>query len=489
MTRLLARVVCPSRPSRARARRVVVLLAVAGPLWLALPPLADAQWDVDPRRSLAVTEQPILDRFPLQRVLDQLVAQSGVRGLTSLELFQQWWDTQNPTPGLGLGPHCDDAVNRAGESVVNGFPYACRPAPAEGSQATSDPFANPDTNPAAYLPIGLFNRFDLAPGDGSHCGEHRIVYARRSGLVNGLNRNLLIFEASLPNPQPRLGLRGCYKIAKFWADLTSEPNIFWRADALERFFFDGIKNIGPVVHVNNFGHNRLGAGQIRTNQFMQMGAAPLVWSLREFKLIRTCHGRSCSALTMVPVTNKENPFGPLFSPTGTDPRTSKFQAYFVSQVAGLAAANLMAIDIDMPNRFNSGQSLSLGSTETNYRAQFGPGPSPLRSDLEAALAALNSALTPDDVVARAQALSCAGCHQLSNNAPVGNGLVWPSSLGFTHVSEQVTETVDGVTRFAISNALLSVFLPKRKQVLDDFLNQVPRRPKYFGDPIGGRRVH
>src|SRR5262245_4910374 len=140
MARLLARVVCPSRPGRALARRVIVLLVVAGPLGSGLPPLADAEWDVDPRRSLAVTEQPILDRFSLQRVLDQLVAQSGVRGLTSLELFQQWWDTQNPRPGLGLGPHCDDAINGAGQSVLNGFPYACRPAPAEGGQATSDPF-------------------------------------------------------------------------------------------------------------------------------------------------------------------------------------------------------------------------------------------------------------------------------------------------------------------------------------------------------------
>jgi hypothetical protein len=57
------------------------------------------------------------------------------------------------------------------------------------------------------------------------------------------------------------------------------------------------------------------------------------------------------------------------------------------------------------------------------------------------------------------------------------------------VTEQATETVDGVIRFLISDALLTVFLSKRKQVLDDFLNERPHHRRYFTDPIGGRRVH
>jgi hypothetical protein len=68
----------------------------------------------------------------------------------------------------------------------------------------------PETNPGAYVPIGLFNRFDLAPASGSNCGEHRIVYARRSGMdLTQNHRNLLIFEAT-----QRQGLKGCHKIAK-----------------------------------------------------------------------------------------------------------------------------------------------------------------------------------------------------------------------------------------------------------------------------------
>src|SRR5690349_8337399 len=49
---------------------------------------------VDVRRSLAITDQPILANFTLQRVLSQLIATSGVSGVTATALFQQWWDTQ-----------------------------------------------------------------------------------------------------------------------------------------------------------------------------------------------------------------------------------------------------------------------------------------------------------------------------------------------------------------------------------------------------------
>ena len=95
---------------------------------------------IDVRRSLAVTEQTILSRFSLQRVLTQLAAQSGVPGLTATALFQQWWDTQNPAPGLYPGPHCDDTVTPPIGSTINGYPYLCREG-AEGAQASCDPFA------------------------------------------------------------------------------------------------------------------------------------------------------------------------------------------------------------------------------------------------------------------------------------------------------------------------------------------------------------
>ena len=222
--------------------------------------------------------------------------------------------------------------------------------------------------------MGLFNRFDLAPANGAHCGEHRIVYARRSGIASGTNRNLIIFEATLPNPRPDKWLKGCHKIVKFWADLSAENDIEKRADLLEDFYFAGISNIPPVVHVNHYGNNPAGLGQIRTNQFMQATPSPKVWNLREFKLIRTCGGGICTALKVVPVTDKINLFGPLFSPTGTHPQTVALQQYFVTQVAALSASTLAKIDMKIPDVFNTGQSLASGSTENDYVTQFLPLP-------------------------------------------------------------------------------------------------------------------
>jgi hypothetical protein len=74
------------------------------------------------------------------------------------------------------------------------------------------------------------------------------------------------------------------------------------------------------VHVHNYGAKVTRGGQVRTNQFLNamMGDA-LVWSLREFKLVRTCGAGTCSALTFRFETVKGNPFGPLFNADGRWP--------------------------------------------------------------------------------------------------------------------------------------------------------------------------
>ncbi len=440
---------------------------------------------VDSRRSLAVTEQAILSRFGLERVLTQLAAQSGVANLTALQLFQQWWDTQNPAPGSYAGPHCDDTLDAAGASTLNGYPYLCR-AGAEGAQATCNPFVAGSS--CAYIPIGLFNRFDQAREDGAHCGEYRIVYAKESGITSTSDRNLLIFEAALPNPHPQQGLKGCQQIVDTWAGLTAEASLLARADVLEDFYFDGQGSVGPVIHVDNFGNNALGAGQIRTNQFSNTTTG---WSLREFKLLRSCTGPSCSWLRFVPVTNKSNAFGPLLSATSNLPSSAAFAAFFPSQVASLAAPSIPQLDIDMPDAFNSGQSQASGSTaiEMKYGEQLTASPSALRTSIQSQLSLLGSSLTPDDIVFRAQALTCAGCHRLNNGVALGGGLTWPNSLGFTHVTERETELVNGELRFRISDALVNVLLPARKQILEDFLNNRPRPPRGPSHPLSGSKSH
>jgi hypothetical protein len=445
---------------------------------------------IDPRRSLVVTEQPILARFPLRRVLDQLVNQSGVAGLTSLGLFQQWWDVLNPNPGLGRGPHCDDQNDATLGPVLNGFPYTCRPAPSEGAQSSCDPFAA--GSPCAYIPIGLFNRFDMMPENGAYCGEYRIVYAKASGIANPDDRNLVIFEAAMPNPLPLLGLEGCRPAVELWASLSSTDDIETRAARLEDFYFNGMLLAVPpfpaVIRIEHFGDNSAGRGQIRTNQFVSPN--PRIWSLREFKLKKTCGLLSCTALTMVPVTAKGNPFGPLFGASTSHPKTAAFQSYLPGQVKALSGATIPDMTVEIPDTYNSGQSQATSLTnETNYLANLGADASPLRDALATSLANVSSSLSPDHIVNRVQALSCAGCHRFSSNVDIGGGIIWPPSQGFTHVTERETEVVDGVTRYTLSEALNTAFLPHRKDVFERYLNKslilrlLPLRP------IGGLLVH
>jgi hypothetical protein len=115
--------------------------------------------------------------------------------------------------------------------------------------------------------------------------------------------------------------------------------------------------------------------------------------------------------------------------------------------------------------FDAGQSNSLG-LENQYGAHFGQGdPEGFRKAITDKLASLGIPLTADDIVARATTQSCSGCHQLSNGAllggidPQGRPFRWPPSAGFVHTLENGNR----------SPALNRLFLPRRKQLLEQFL--------------------
>jgi hypothetical protein len=334
-------------------------------------------------------------------------------------------------------------------------------------------------------------RFDLAPSDGSHCGEYRVIFAKESGrfATGTQDRNLLIFEAAMPNPHANQGIRGCQKLVRTWAELSNVANIDTRRTKLEEIYFTGYQEFDPVISYANFGDNAFGAGQLRTNQFVQP-QEPRMWNLREFKLKKEC-SPSCT-LRFLPATDKVNPFGPLFDPASAHPNAPGFQAEFVTQVARLATPNAAAIAMSTSDVYNSGQSLATSlSNETNYPVHFGAGPSAFHDAIQQKLTELESTLSPVDIVKRAQVQACAGCHRFSNNALLGGDIIWPPSLGFTHVSEKDAdlENVSGVTRHKISDALVNLLLPARKQLVEDFLNDVPLPAKEPKEPIGGRVTH
>ena len=434
------------------------------------PVCLDAPADVDARRSLFVTELDVVQQaVSLEDVLAKLASDSGIPGLGPDELWQQWWDTQNTAPGLALGPNCDDAVDSQGNATINGFPIQCPRN--EGTEINVDPFT--PGNASFYEPIALVNRLDLAPVDGANCGEYRIIFARHSGATNSSQRNLVIFEAVLPNPSPDCGLEGCRAIAGFWERLSTIDDPLRRARALRTFYLEGFpsRGIEPVIQASHFGP---GSGQIRTNQFMN-GPEPQNWQLREFKLARLCqtdHG-PCH-LQFVPVTVKGNPFGELFGSNSSDPRATRFKRHYLTQVENLAIEDVNQFFAAVPDRFNAGQSSSQG-IENDYSVHLAQSPRFERA-LDRRLRRLGISLTPEHLARRSTAISCAGCHQLSNNAPnnqLGGRIVWPASLGFVHVSEQQTQSIDGDEHFLISPALENVFIPHREAAFERYLDGLP----------------
>lgn len=430
---------------------------------------------INPRRTLAVTETAILASFPVQDVFNQLAAQGG--GYTGNQLFRQLWDTQNPSPGqadlhaVTNYAHCNNNSN-----TLNGFPYDCRTA--EGQEATST------ATQATYAAVGLYNRFDLAPTNGTNCGEYRIVFAK---MGSTFNRNFIIFEAVLPNPSPVLGIEGCRPIANFWRDLSDDASVSSRASKLRAFYFEGRATPGgtvlaliPVVHVDNYGARTADTGQVRTNQFRGFP-----WMLREFKLQRTC-GTTC-VTKFAPVTVKTNPFGGLFNPNSTHPLAGQFQSHFITQVPSLAINDVDLFNYTVPDAFNSGQSNSQDfSVPDNYMLQFGTGASTFRTNIQNKLTSIGSSLTPDQIVARAQAQSCGGCHARSDNANLGGGVIFPmahQSPTFVHSTEFTEPSPEGGDRFQISPALTGTFLPHRQSVLANYLDTPVRNATFVSQSV------
>ncbi|APR83417.1 Hypothetical protein A7982_08766 [Minicystis rosea] len=412
---------------------------------------------VDP--SLVVprpTHAALLDtHFQLESVLQQILNLAGTSNETPTELLRRLWDTENPA-GSGafsesFQPHCTPGGS------LNGYPLEC--GRFEGSLAFS-------TVPSDFIPVALFNRFDLAPTDGAHCGEYRIVYS--STAVTGA----IILEGQLPNPHPECGIEACRPVAEFWQSLSSAPDEATLGTRLRKFYYEGIHGFSPVIHPQSYGFDagggRYGAsgGQIRINTITSS------WQLREFHLARSSTLiKNGNKLFAQPVTVKNNPFGDLFKFTSTRPEAGPFQSFFVNggEIASLAATNVNNVAMATDDQFNAGQSTSVSNPINDYVLSLNAGGAgnPFVQSIDAELhnlfcapgTACTPPLNPQHIAERATSQSCAGCHQNSNGRDLGNGMTWPNSLGFLHVG------FGG----ELSDALTCTFLPHRQSVLLTFL--------------------
>ena len=178
-------------------------------------------------------------------------------------------------------------------------------------------------------------------------------------------------------------------------------------------------------------------------------------------------------MKIVPVTDAANPPASLFDETNLQPLGSNFRSDFLSQVAALGNSNIDLVAMEAAGQYEDGESIEGGPggppTAMNYAAAFANSPS-FRAAIQAKLGP-GSTLTPDNIIARAQTQTCAGCHQLSINANLGGGLVWPASLGFTQerLAPPFDTTGPDGPRYQISPALQIVFRPFRKHVIETFL--------------------
>ncbi len=439
----------------------------------------------------AATHPGLTTRFTFARVMQQIVDTGGSALQNKLSVYQEWMATYAAPACSTIDP--------------NGYGLPCPRAP-EAQLAATDPFVTPSQAP--FTAIGLFNRFDLAPQTGETCGEHRIVFA----LPSGLTRAFIIFEAALPNPQPGLGVDGCYPVTRFWQSLSG-MTVAARLDALEAFYFTGVVEpitgvtIGPVVTAANYGlavrsgpiridppieitpidpvaetarvtgaddPAAVGAramtdhvdadgmimsyggtarfGQIRTNMFVNFAE----WNLREFKLVRDCTGltRRCTLrFEHVPVA--ANPANELFLDSHAN--SAAFQASLIEQVAGLAAAT-DANQIALSTETNHDELESAPQRADVDFAAAGHASAGLQASITARLTTIGSPLSVGNILDRAKTQTCAGCHRRSAGTNLG-GFSWPADAGFVHITEGG----------GLSAALTGTFLPRRRVVLDQFI--------------------
>lgn len=437
-----------------------------------LPPSVRA----DP--TLVIRDAFVLENFALSRVMDQLVALSGT-SRSGTNVYKQWWDTLSPAAGA-MFPDDPHPV------TINGFPVEQnRPEVVLRTGVPDD-----------LVPVALFNRFDLAPKDGAHCGEYRIVYTLGPSAP-GFGRNFAIFEGVLPNPTPECGIDACRPVVSLWQSLasmdpTTKAGQIQIRNAMEALYFTGLPGFEPVVHPSHYGASGGHAygnsgGQIRTNMFM--GAQ---WQLREYKLGIDCAsklGPSICRLQFQPVTVKSNPQPVLFDETAAEPRGPGFRSDFIGSVRPLANVDRNRIALDTSDKFNAGES-NAQDFLSNYEENIDTSPV-FQTAIEDELAILGiGGLDAIDIATRATTQSCAGCHQLSVGAPLGGGSPdWPNTLGFVHVAEDST----------LSPALRCVFLPFRKGILDGFstspkvtCDAFKKLPKNPLDPIttmGGKDIN
>lgn len=423
-----------------------------------------SQFRID--RSLVVNDLSIItpSRFSFAKTIGAILATYGIedkpanREALVKTLLASFSETEQINPSSNLRIRLD--VRRAEQKITAGELL--------------------DTS-TGMVPVAVFNRFDLAPDDWGNCGEYRIVYAK------GGDRPIsFIFEAALANANRKLGGRGCKPVADFWLSLSSRTNDEVAAE-LERFFYIGLgAGFGPAVSAMNFG---IPDGQIRSNSNNEGQ-----WQLREWK----ASPYGAAGISFVPTTTKMSPLAELYGDNSTgalDPNLQElvreqFHDSFTRQyVTELIAPDfcLEPVDANDPEAVTRYRREILNSfgAQINDRyndfqstIHFSDSPFNYLGELNAAIDLkisslpldLNRRVSREEVVRRAEALTCAGCHGSSNSKVIGR-LNSQTEIRFPPPHPENNQHVDDKGR--LSAGLKDVFLPFRRDRMIEFLCNPP----------------
>jgi hypothetical protein len=410
---------------------------------------------IDPARVLMETNVDALSNISLFDVFGAL-ASNGGQASDPERLYQEILDSYASADQARLPDaiHCGDETTN-GVPSLNGFPIEC------------DRFEHLNIDRQGdFFPTAFVNRMDLAPANGAHCGQQRVIFAN-----NSFNRMFMILEAQIPNPNPELGILGCAPLAQFWLNQNEIDDPIERGARLAEAFLFGHPELveqgfGPFYTATNL---TVGSGQIRTNQF---DSSP--WTLREFKL-----ALEDGSLRAIPFPVAESPNGNLWDEGIDEPSGPACRENFLSALQGLITNDPSQMSFVVNHECKDAESRNDFSQDYGSRMSQG-----LRQEID--LAVEGTGLNADDIANRAQfAGSCIGCHEESFGRFLGNGVSAPFSNSFVHVQEFFVqcENEDGLC-FQPSPALTDVFLPSRLQVMGNLL-QIPIIPNPCDNPGTG----
>jgi hypothetical protein len=398
---------------------------------------------LDPRRVLMEVNTEALFYIDLRSVMNALGANGG-QNTDGERLYQQIIDSYATADEgfLADAIHCGDEMTD-GVQTLNGYPITC-------NRVERFQIDNID----AFFPTAFVNRIDLAPENGAHCGQQRMIFAN-----NAQNRMFIIVEAQIPNPSPELGIEGCRPLAEFWANANDIDDPFLRGARLAEAFLFGSPELaeagfGPFYTATNL---TVGSGQIRTNQFDQDP-----WTLREFKL-----ALDGEQLVAIPFPTAEAPNGALWNEESGLPQGPACRENFLSALDGLLTNDMAQMSFVVDQACKDAESRNDFSQAYAFQLTDG-----FIAELDDRLA--GTGLNAFDVANRAHfAGSCIGCHNEASGAFLGNGVVAPFSPDFVHVQEFAQECPGGQRGqlcFPLSPALTGTFLPSRLQVLAGVLD-------------------